>query len=87
MVTRLSDPHSLQFGKGGGARLPAVTHVVLIPPIKDDDTSLGDADKGRRERAARSQRYKRSGEDHPGEQPVNTRLGTREQEGVKLSPQ
>lgn len=37
--------------KGRCARVQAVTEVVLIPPLKDDDTSLGGNNIGRQKRA------------------------------------
>ena len=37
--------------KGSCARVQAVTEVVLIPPLKHDDTSLGGNNIGRQKRA------------------------------------
>ena len=37
--------------KGRCARVQAITEVILIPPLKDDDTSLGGNNIGRRKRA------------------------------------
>ncbi len=37
--------------KGRCARVQAITEIVLIPPLKDDDTSLGDNKIGRQKRA------------------------------------